>query len=280
MKLKHLYIISFLFILVWGCSDLKTDIAEPEEVSFHKAGILDPASHEWHGDLIKNNNWNMQECQKCHSAKYSGGTTGSSCLNCHTSSKGPEACNTCHGTFNGSNRIAPPRDLNGNTSTSLLSVGAHTSHLYENSIGNTIRCSSCHKFPQSVYAEGHIDNTPGAEIVFGNLAVNTVYNSSTGTCANSYCHGNFEFKKSDAAPENQFAYISDKMIGSNKTVKWNKVDGTEAKCGSCHGLPPEGHIKVPMNACVSCHPTVVDEAGNIIDKTKHINGVVNVRLNK
>ncbi len=66
------------------------------------------------------------------------------------------------------------------------------------------------------------------------------------------------------------------MVGNNFSAKWNQVDGSQAECGSCHGLPPTGHQASTLTACVNCHIGVVDNQGNIIDKTKHINGVKNV----
>ncbi len=116
-------------------------------------------------------------------------------------------------------------------------------------------------------------------LLFG--AGNAAYDYASGNCANSYCHGNFEFSKDSADATNQFAYASDKMTGLSKTVNWTKVNQGEAFCGSCHGLPPEGHITagITLNTCYQCHQGVVDENGNIVDKNKHINGVKNARGN-
>jgi hypothetical protein len=46
------------------------------------------------------------------------------------------------------------------------------------------------------------------------------------------------------------------------------------KCGFCHGIPPTGHLDfgLTIQSCVTCHSAVVDVDGNIIDKSKHING--------
>ena len=54
------------------------------------------------------------------------------------------------------------------------------------------------------------------------------------------------------------------------------IQSLSAVCGSCHGLPPTGHIAATLTGCGICHGSVVDTEGNIIDKTKHINGQVNV----
>ena len=77
---------------------------------------------------------------------------------------------------------------------------------------------------------------------------------------------------------NQFAYTAEKITGNSQTVIWNKVDGSQIKCGSCHGLPPKGHItaNIGLKDCAGCHWDVVDANGNIINKVKHINGKIDV----
>jgi hypothetical protein len=178
--------------------------------------------------------------------------------------------------------IAPPRDLSGNTLTTFKGVGAHTNHLYNNVLGSKVECETCHTVPQTLTSAGHIDGSLPAEVNLKGLAIinvagNAIYNYTTTTCANTYCHGNFEFDKNSADITHQFVYSASKIEGNKRSVIWNKVDGSEAACGTCHGLPPVGHIDYGgLSTCVSCHTGVVDAQGNIIDKTKHINGVINV----
>src|SRR3989304_5929680 len=289
--MKYFYRISLLIItglLLTGCSDLQTDIPPvPTVAGVHKPGNLDVMSPDFHGNIIKNNNWSYQECKQCHSANYKGGITGQSCFTCHTQTAGPEACNTCHGNFSDPSRIAPPRDINRNTATSIKSVGAHSKHLYTNTLGNKVDCTNCHVVPNSLGDSGHIDSPLPVEVILSGLAVSNIagnasYNSQSVSCSNTYCHGNFEFKKTDADPDYQFAYTADKMVGNNFSPIWTKVDGSQKDCGTCHGLPPVGHIQVPLSSCFYCHTGVVDSTGNIIDKEKHMNGYKSVRgsLNK
>jgi predicted CxxxxCH...CXXCH cytochrome family protein len=285
-KMKY-YLLNILFavslgILSVSCSELKTNLPVEPAISVHGAGFSDPTKANFHGTYIMENNWNIKECQSCHAADYSGGTTGVSCNSCHTSPGGPTACNTCHGNFNNLTYIAPPRALNGDTLTTYIGVGAHTSHLYSNTL-STVACSSCHNVPQSVFSTGHF-NSPAQIVLQGlavaNIASNATFNPSNGSCANTYCHGNFAFTKDSAAPEDYFAFTDSVMAGNNKTVQWTQVGDSEAACGSCHDLPPKGHIgypQLPLSSCVDCHWEVVDDQGNIIDKTKHINGKVDVR---
>lgn len=287
-KMKYLLLnilLAFSLGIIISCSELKSNL--PVETAIppaHGVGFADPTSQNFHGIYIANNNWNIQQCQTCHAANFSGGTTGVSCNSCHTFSGGPASCNTCHGVFNDSIMIAPPRALNGDTATSYIAVGAHTSHLYSNRL-SVVPCASCHNVPQSVFSSGHI-NSSSLITLQGLATTNIAYNakfSPNGSCANTYCHGNFSFTKASALPENYFAFTDSVMVGNNITVQWTQVGESEAVCGSCHDLPPKGHIGYqenwPISSCVSCHAEVVDANGNIIDKTKHINGQVDVRAN-
>ena len=253
-------------------------------INVHVDGIIDTLSNNFHGKFLRQHDWNMLDCKACHGDNYSGGLASPDCTTCHTQPKGPEACNTCHGDFNNPDIIAPPRDTHDNTSTDAPGVGAHVSHLYSNDLGHNIECATCHIVPQNFADQGHIDNTPDAEITFGNLAVrnialNPVYNYSSVTCSDTYCHGNFEFLKSDAPASHQFAYVdgADRMTGDNQSVVWNIVDGSQMECGSCHGLPPTGHIEANLTGCGTCHGTM-DRNGNFVDSLvyKHIDGNVDI----
>lgn len=244
-------------------------------ISVHKEGIKNPTSPNFHGKFIKAGNWNLEECSQCHSENYAGGLAAPTCNTCHSDPGGPESCNTCHGDFADANKIAPPKDLSDNTAITAAGVGAHSAHLINTTIGN-VACENCHIVPNELTSSGHIDSTPKAEVTFHGVSGNGTYSSTSLTCQNTYCHGNFEYSKANAPAQNQFAYIADKMTGNNFSPIWNKVDDTQAACGTCHGLPPTGHIEASISACSVCHRGVVDNEGNIIDKTKHINGQINV----
>ena len=256
----------------------------------HIPGYATPNSSTFHGLFLKADNYNMVNCQKCHGNDFAGnGASQANCKSCHTQSAGPLACNTCHGSFSDPSRIAPPRDLAGNNSTDFIAVGSHASHLYTNGISN-VACENCHNVPNANNVKDHFTNVPHTIVVLDSLAThgnasNALFNTGSGTCANTYCHGNFQFNKADAPGVNQYAFTDNQMVGNNKTVKWTNLDGSQAPCGSCHGTPdgfisPVGHIKVSRNQCVACHSTVVDVNGNIIDKSKHINGQINYALTK
>lgn len=279
-NIKILFAVSIL-LYVAGCSKLQTDIPSAPLITTHKSGINNPDSSNFHGNLVRLNSWNMNTCMQCHASDYSGGIAQTSCMNCHTNTGGPEACNTCHGDFNDLDRIAPPKDINKDTLTTSPGVGAHVKHLYDNQLGSQILCSTCHNVPQDVYDPGHVDSDLPAEIIFGNLAIhnggaNANYNFSNATCSDVYCHGSFEFLKDSSSFPN--FYTADKMTGNNVSIIWNQVDGTQAECGSCHDLPPQGHSPQTLEACGGCHSGIVDTDGNIVDSLsyKHINGMKNV----
>lgn len=248
-------------------------------ITVHTTGILDTASVNFHGNYIKEHIWDLSLCSQCHGETYSGGITSPSCNTCHIDTGGPEACNTCHGDFNDPSKIAPPRALDGTTLVSSPKVGAHSIHLFTAYFGKVTSCGECHSVPSKLTSSGHIDNDGKAEVQFLNSKTGigsaaSSYSYTTSKCTNTYCHGNFELSKSSSSY--QFIYSSDKMSGLKKEMLWTNIDGTQTTCGSCHGLPPEGHVTYAINTCVVCHQGVVDSKGKITDASKHINGKVNV----
>jgi len=100
---------------------------------------------------------------------------------------------------------------------------------------------------------------------------------TTPTCSAVYCHGSFRWFGDGAsgADVKGNAFAPDWTMGSS-----------QAACGTCHDLPPQGHIQnafigtspSPM-VCNGCHPGTVDASGNIIvdaqtGASKHINGEI------
>jgi predicted CxxxxCH...CXXCH cytochrome family protein len=240
-----------------------------------------------HSGFIKSISYNLSSCKGCHGQDYGTTKVNNSCLTCHTKPGGPEACNTCHGNFSGDPanlaNVAPPRGLNGETATTTPAVGAHQAHLAYPSAALAEKCQQCHALPQNFAAPGHIDPDGKIELLFNgdvvNLATeggtrvpNVSYNTADNTCAGTYCHGNWGLLK--ASSQYTFIYTADKMEGDNASPKW--TDSASGACGTCHGLPPNGHLPLPLTDCTQCHSGVVDATGKIIDNTKHVNGKVNV----
>jgi len=295
MKLVSIFWIVFIFLfLSMGCSEVNDNIVPPPTVGVHPEGFGDASSPNFHKFVFRESNWsfNLHECQQCHAADYTGGTTGQSCLGCHTEPTGPEACNTCHGVFANPEYIAPPVDLEDNSEVSARGVGAHFTHVYDtNSVSVNYGCFECHKetVGTDLFVHEHIAPPP-AEMEFGefahsdSLGLEPTYDFTNLNCSNTYCHGGFKFGKSSSS--NQWAYAEDYIVGNNFTPVWNSTTGKEAACGTCHGEidengdlitpQPKGHFGTfVITDCVNCHSSVVNSDGEIIDKLKHINKEIN-----
>lgn len=258
----------------------------PHEVKFQSKG---------HTGFLQTSGYRVDQCKVCHGPSYVGGsvvTASCSQAGCHVdrsgNAKSPEACNTCHGVFtapaNDFLSNAPPRSVAGDTASTVRGVGAHQRHLLTEKIGKAVKCQECHKVPSQLFATGHVDTQAPAEVVFtdtlarlvtgsGILVPNPSYDNGSLKCANTYCHGNWKLRK--AASQLSFYYSDSVMVGSNASPVWTGGSASAA-CGSCHGLPPSGHLAVPLTACGGCHRGVVNAQGAIIDPTKHVNGKINV----
>ncbi len=245
----------------------------------HPAAFADTLGLNLHTQAVADQvHWDLTVCQNCHGSDYAGnGTDGKSCLTCHTDVDGPEACTTCHGS-DGS--IAPPEDLRGNISTTSPGVGAHQTHMGGSDLTNILNpeCSHCHNKPERYSSEGHTDGgPPSADLLFSSFAtangtLTPVYDPVANTCSNVYCHGNFEFKKADSAAPG--IYIAPQIEGNHLVMKWTEVGSGQAACGTCHDLPPKGHLQV--TTCNGCHPRVVNANMEIIGKDLHINGQIDL----
>jgi len=278
MKMRNKYFVIFLVLIsslfIFNCSEIEDEIAQPEELEgVHPDGFGKLGANNFHSYKIQSNYWNMTGCKKCHGADYSGGTTGVSCLDCHTSSAGPEACNTCHGVFADESRIAPPTDLANNYETSAKGVGAHTAHLYENELSLGIGCYECHpgNIGDGNYVAAHSDGIPAEMSLSG-------YSNMDLTCSNTYCHGNFAFSKEES--QNQWVYLDSVIVGNNSSPIWNIVDGTQAACGTCHGKDgtptPKGHFgSYTEDHCKDCHPNTFNEDGSL-NRYTHLDGEKNL----
>jgi predicted CxxxxCH...CXXCH cytochrome family protein len=250
------------------------------------------ASTSGHPQFIAGHSYSLTDCQKCHGTDYAGsGDTRLSCTNagCHVDAtnapKTPEACNTCHGTFTGAANdlasAAPPRGLGGETQTSSRAVGAHQAHVKSGALADAMQCQECHTVPTQLTSSGHLGTLP-AEVMFngtlGRLATggtvpNPAYSSTSLKCSNTYCHGNWKLQK--ATSTNAFIFTEATMEGNNASPAW--TGGTaEVACGSCHGIPPKGHLAVPLSTCGTCHDGVASPEGTILDTKKHMNGKINV----
>ncbi len=224
--------------------------------AYHPEGWSDPSSH---GSKAKGG---IALCQYCHGNDLTGGSVGVSCDSCHTGGSAWRTnCTFCHGGTDNKTG-APPRDTQGKTAITEVTVGHHTTHLAGGPLSNPVACTECHVVPTDVLSPGHIDGPP-AEVTFGTLAktggANPSFDRASATCGSVYCHGNFSGGKT-----------------TNKPV-WTGAN--QAACGSCHtNRPLSGqHWHYPFRAnCDDCHPGVNSNGSAITDKSKHVNGIKDV----
>jgi hypothetical protein len=212
----------------------------------------------------------LLDCGRCHD----GYTSTSVNLGTHLDGKvdvNVLGCTTCHGDAgrtSGAGGVllaaAPPADTTGSLQTTSPGVGAHEAHLTPGPIATAFDCTQCHTVPTGVGAHptGTVDLTWGPIAT----AAGAAPSYSGGACSN-YCHG------------------ASLQGGTNARPQWTKVDGTQATCGTCHGLPPASYPStahpryVLTVACAICHPetATVDASGAdtiLVSGGKHVNGVV------
>jgi len=164
-------------------------------------------------------------------------------------------------------------------------VGAHTNHMISQSLGisASTACTDCHG-AVTLDAATHMNGS--TTFAWSNLATRggllvPAYNSGTGQCTATYCHGN--------------SMPGGDTTGSNRAPTWinpNYLPTTmsAAACGTCHGFPPStasghpGGITIPagfpasasIGTTCSCHSNI-NTAGNsyatmFVNPALHING--------
>ena len=191
-----------------------------------------------------------------------------------------DGCTGCHGS--GADP-APPRDTEGRTARTEVTVGAHQAHLRATRrLTAPLECSECHAVPSVVGDPGHID-TPGPAEVFDAAATGSLaraggaapaWDRASATCAGVYCHGGGPAFAGDASPDRVPA------------PRWTDTSGAGATCGDCHGVPPLDGTHDPaltLRDCNTCHASV-DAFGNILvtgapgaERSDHIDGEIDVR---
>ncbi|MBI4817592.1 MAG: CxxxxCH/CxxCH domain-containing protein [Deltaproteobacteria bacterium] len=163
-------------------------------------------------------------------------------------------CDSCHGL---SGQSAPPRDLDGRSDTQQLGVGSHETHLSGGKTARPVACTECHVVPLELDDPGHVDTDRPAELVFGSLSGLRRRPSWTApTCGDTYCHGG--------------------VGGSVPNPVWNLVDGTQAECGGCHGVPPPTPVHAPGGDCSNCHLPTAGPNRTIANPSHHVDGILDV----
>jgi hypothetical protein len=161
-------------------------------------------------------------------------------------------CTSCHGdagrAASALNQAAPPKDAHGNTSTSVVTVGAHLAHLSAN-----VTCATCHVVPpagdRSHYDAPYATVTFAGNVVGAHGATVAPWNRDTPTCAN-YCHG------------------ATSINGTVKTPDWTRQ--TPLACDACHSSQDTVntasglhyfHVVTKAVACSACHGTGYETSG-------------------
>ena len=165
-------------------------------------------------------------------------------------------CSTCHGS---SVNAAPPKAVNGSSSTTDIGVGAHQAHLIAGKVAGPVACNECHQLPTDLLTHPDPLGRP-AVVIFGTKArlhgAVPVWDRASASCTGTYCHG---------------AMLSG--AADRSAPIWTQVDARQPSCTFCHGFPPAGNHPNSQD-CYTCHGDVVNSDGTIKNPTLHIDGDV------
>lgn len=213
------------------------------------------------------------DCSSCHPTVGPAGPDGNPVMtdpDHHNDGQGvklvppPQICTKCHGNDQTGNP-APPSDTQGNTDPSSPKVGAHQSHLdTNNSVSSNVMCESCHRKYQTIFDSGHRDGV-GTVLFNGGVGVSNgvvaIYDPQLQSCS-VFCHG-----------------VSLNAGGRLTLPVWTDTSGAPKQCDACHGKPPPlPHIQ--SEHCERCHDETAGPNLTIADKTKHVDGHVQVNRAK
>lgn len=156
-----------------------------------------------------------------------------------------DECTTCHGgVLPGPFEAAPPFNLAGDGAPNARGVGAHEAHLLGTFPARPIACSECHRVPESIDSEGHMDDAYPAEIIFSGVArafeAEPWFDEREGTCRATFCHGG--------------SFVGHRPSGGFFTEPaWTSLDSGVTACDGCHGMPPPLPHPEDAVACSDCH---------------------------
>jgi predicted CxxxxCH...CXXCH cytochrome family protein len=187
----------------------------------HVDGWRDRTSANFHAYSA---NRGLAPCQECHGVALDGvgGMVSIGCQQCHGATWKTN-CTMCHGATDNATG-APPRATWG--STSVVAIGAHTSHVGPNPVSSAYGCVECHVTPTDALSPGHIGGSAVVSFAgpVSGLKGGTWNYPATGTptCSSTYCHGNFARGIATNAPN------------------WNGTN--QAACGTCHVSRPGSYL--------------------------------------
>ena len=235
-------------------------------------------------------------CAACHTG-YTITTVAAATHVDGLTTKSTSGCTACHGalpvagvTLTNALASAAPGvtgtntvDTTGQTATTAAGVGVHRVHLTTGTIRNALACTECHALPVSNTDVTHAISGAGtggarATLSFGTLATRSTnawsgapvtpsYAGSTtgaagttgGSCASTYCHGNFT-NGAAAAP----------AWTASGTITCNSCHGRTARG---HGQPAGRHAPADNATCGNCH---TGYTGTTVNLANHLNGLLDV----
>lgn len=214
-----------------------------------------------HGNPPPSPHTNSSSCNDCHADTVNSSgqidVAGGKHIDGLLQTSVPTDCNACHGN---AENAAPPVSTTGQSSTSVVNVGAHQSHLHTGSLRYAIACENCHTVPTDPNQNGHMDTNLPAELSWSGLSsaqgASPSWDRNSARCYNTYCHG---------------GTLSG---GSNTAPTWTTVNGSQITCGTCHGNPPPSP-HTSSTACYNCHSETITASGQInVAGGKHIDGII------
>lgn len=221
----------------------------------------------------------IASCRGCHGQDLDGPTAATSCNACHAANGQAgwqTSCTFCHGDAGRTAfQAAPPVNTRGQTLATDRGVGTHQVHLFGGTISDGVACADCHE--GQPYADiAHVNGTvavspkiPGTTTAMG------TFDSAAGTCASTYCHGNFRNGKTANVPS------------------WT-APGSQGACDRCHapqtGADPSAYTgahQFHLSAlgagptCSICHlPGYnISSSPPTVNEAAHVNGTVDLNAN-
>jgi predicted CxxxxCH...CXXCH cytochrome family protein len=205
----------------------------------------------------------MTDCSRCHGQVVADDDHGMRAPLRHVDGvvdvELDQTCTSCHGGAN----PAPPKDVSGAVSTSLPGVGAHQAHVLGTPRSRAVPCAECHQVPTEILTPGHVDTPRPAELAFSGVAnaFGAVPRYSAGACTNTACHGAVFPDANDSG-------------GSLTAPNWTTLDGSQAACGTCHGLPPPRPHPYYADDCGRCHENAAPDGTSVLHPERHVDGIV------
>ena len=185
-------------------------------------------------------------------------------------------CAAIVGALAGCNQQTPPsasRVVQGTARDTAACVGtnAHPGHGQDTPLRNALTCADCHQYPSSTPQFGPLATARGST---------PTYDVASATCAGVYCHG------ATLAAGTTTTAGAAPLVPTHTTPIWTVVDGSQAYCGACHGLPPDTgqhsyHAYLGRD-CYLCHGlpyrTRLDLGPPAVNPALHVNGTADIAL--